>query len=124
MIKRGICNLYNSFNIYRSSNILFNKRIFNHHFQIKFRTLTFFSKSYHTTKHIFMQSIQMNTQGDQHIIDKTQVVKVNPNDIKESDLELAVSLIRKGEVVAFPTETVYGLGANALDAKAIKKVNI
>lgn len=65
----------------------------------------------------------MNTQDNQDI-KKTQVVKVNPKDIQESDLELAVSLIRKGEVVAFPTETVYGLGANALDANAIKKVII
>ena len=27
-----------------------------------------------------------------------------------------------GEIVAFPTETVYGLGANALDASAVAKV--
>lgn len=31
-------------------------------------------------------------------------------------------LIRSGELVAFPTETVYGLGANALDPEAVKKV--
>ncbi|MFC0471701.1 L-threonylcarbamoyladenylate synthase [Halalkalibacter kiskunsagensis] len=30
--------------------------------------------------------------------------------------------ITKGEVVAFPTETVYGLGANALDEQAVKKI--
>ncbi len=40
----------------------------------------------------------------------------------EDGLEKAVELIRKGEVVAFPTETVYGLGANALDKKAVKKI--
>lgn len=34
----------------------------------------------------------------------------------------AASLIRRGELVAFPTETVYGLGANALDDKAIASV--
>ena len=32
------------------------------------------------------------------------------------------ALIRKGELVAFPTETVYGLGANALDAEAVAKI--
>lgn len=38
------------------------------------------------------------------------------------DLKKAVNLIRAGEVVAFPTETVYGLGANALDENAVKKI--
>ena len=37
-------------------------------------------------------------------------------------LEKAVQLIKKGELVAFPTETVYGLGANALDEKAVRKI--
>src|SRR5947209_12004489 len=34
----------------------------------------------------------------------------------------AAARIRAGEVVAFPTETVYGLGANALDADAVRKI--
>lgn len=34
----------------------------------------------------------------------------------------AAELIRKGELVAFPTETVYGLGANGLDPEAVKKI--
>ena len=34
----------------------------------------------------------------------------------------AAELIKSGEVVAFPTETVYGLGANALDASAVRKI--
>lgn len=37
-----------------------------------------------------------------------------------SDLKLAGDLIRQGQLVAFPTETVYGLGANALDVKAVQ----
>lgn len=40
----------------------------------------------------------------------------------ESDLALAGQLIRDGELVAFPTETVYGLGANAFDEDAIKRI--
>lgn len=36
----------------------------------------------------------------------------------------AAELIRRGEVVAFPTETVYGLGANALDERAVEKIYI
>jgi len=34
----------------------------------------------------------------------------------------AAALIREGKLVAFPTETVYGLGANALDAAAVQKI--
>ena len=37
-------------------------------------------------------------------------------------LEKAAELIKNGSVVAFPTETVYGLGANGLDEEACKKI--
>ena len=42
--------------------------------------------------------------------------------IDERSLKLADELISSGELVAFPTETVYGLGALATDDEAIKKV--
>ncbi len=38
------------------------------------------------------------------------------------DLKVAAELIQKGETVIFPTETVYGLGANALDSSAVEKI--
>lgn len=41
-----------------------------------------------------------------------------------TDIHKAADLIRAGELVAFPTETVYGLGALGLDEKAIQKVFI
>ena len=34
----------------------------------------------------------------------------------------AAAKIRRGDLVAFPTETVYGLGANALDARAVQRI--
>ena len=37
-------------------------------------------------------------------------------------LERAAALLRKGGVVAFPTETVYGLGANAFDVRAVARI--
>ena len=40
----------------------------------------------------------------------------------EEDLRIAAELIKQGELVAFPTETVYGLGANGLDDNAVKKI--
>ena len=48
---------------------------------------------------------------------KTQLLTVN-----EESIALGGRLIREGELVGFPTETVYGLGANALDADAVYKI--
>lgn len=39
-----------------------------------------------------------------------------------SDIESAVEAIRHGQLVVYPTETVYGLGADALDAVAVEQV--
>lgn len=47
----------------------------------------------------------------------TQVKPVSPESIGE-----AAQLIRDGELVGMPTETVYGLGANALDETAVRKI--
>ena len=40
----------------------------------------------------------------------------------EEDLERAAHIIREGGLVAFPTETVYGLGADAMNARAVAGV--
>ena len=48
---------------------------------------------------------------------ETKVLKPTAENIRE-----AADIIRKGGLVAFPTETVYGLGANALDAEATGKI--
>lgn len=42
--------------------------------------------------------------------------------IVSNDLNTAISLLNQGEVVAIPTETVYGLAANALDTNAILRI--
>lgn len=39
-----------------------------------------------------------------------------------SGIEEAAEIIRRGGLVAFPTETVYGLGGNALDPEASRKI--
>ena len=53
---------------------------------------------------------------------QTKVVKIDPFQIDENEMKEAAELIRKGELVAFPTETVYGLGADALHPEASKKI--
>lgn len=39
--------------------------------------------------------------------------------VTAASIALAASLMKEGELVAFPTETVYGLGADALNGKAV-----
>lgn len=54
---------------------------------------------------------------------RTKLIKIEDTDhIKDEELEEAAQIIRNGGLVAFPTETVYGLGANALDEHAAKKI--
>ena len=48
--------------------------------------------------------------------------RVTPPAPTAAEIETAARLIRAGCLVAFPTETVYGLGANALDAEAVAKI--
>ena len=52
---------------------------------------------------------------------KTEIIKASGKDLKKA-VRKAAGLIQKGELVAFPTETVYGLGGNGLDAEASKKI--
>ena len=54
---------------------------------------------------------------------ETKRIQVLDSDrIKEEELKEAAQILREGGLVAFPTETVYGLGANALDEEAAKKI--
>ena len=48
---------------------------------------------------------------------KTKILTTSEKDIRE-----AAKIIEGGGLVAFPTETVYGLGANALDAEAVARI--
>lgn len=53
---------------------------------------------------------------------ETVYKKVDAQNPDAACIRQAARLIQKGETVAFPTETVYGLGANALDAQACEKI--
>lgn len=52
----------------------------------------------------------------------TYIARIDPNDPDPQAMALAGQMIRDGGLVAFPTETVYGLGANALDADAVAQI--
>jgi L-threonylcarbamoyladenylate synthase len=45
-----------------------------------------------------------------------------PQIVDGGEIDRAAKLLRSGRLVAFPTETVYGLGANALDADAVSRI--
>jgi L-threonylcarbamoyladenylate synthase len=50
------------------------------------------------------------------------VLKVKPNAPDTKSMEFAARIVRKGSLVAFPTETVYGIAANMHDKKAVAKL--
>ena len=52
----------------------------------------------------------------------TRVVTVDPERPDPQAIAEAAEVIRRGGLVAFPTETVYGLGANAFDAAAVQRI--
>lgn len=52
----------------------------------------------------------------------TRVIAVDPLQPDPALVEEAAQALRDGKLVAFPTETVYGLGANALDPAAVAKI--
>lgn len=52
----------------------------------------------------------------------TKIVKIDPAHPRMEDIREAARIIREGGLVAFPTETVYGLGGNALDVTASQRI--
>lgn len=52
----------------------------------------------------------------------TKVIHVDPENFENSELEEACDILRKGGLVAFPTETVYGLGGDGLVPNASAKI--
>ena len=53
---------------------------------------------------------------------KTIISKIDINNIDKEELKKQAKLLCEGNTVIFPTETVYGLGANALDEDAVIKI--
>lgn len=54
---------------------------------------------------------------------KTKIIRIeNKENLRDEQLLEAAEILRNGGLVAFPTETVYGLGANALEAEASAKI--
>jgi L-threonylcarbamoyladenylate synthase len=52
----------------------------------------------------------------------TKIIKLDTDDLQDEHLAEASEILKTGGLVAFPTETVYGLGADALNENASKKI--
>lgn len=52
----------------------------------------------------------------------TRLLRIHPNHPQPSALQEAADVLAKGGLVAFPTETFYGLGANARDTAAVRRI--
>lgn len=63
----------------------------------------------------------MNRKTNTKINTRRVIIEDNQN-IDDRQLEEAAQILRDGGLVAFPTETVYGLGANALNEEAARKI--
>ena len=53
---------------------------------------------------------------------KTDILRVDSFGIDQVTIRIAADIIKSGGLVAFPTETVYGLGADALNPEAVAKI--
>ncbi|KGF03216.1 L-threonylcarbamoyladenylate synthase [Anaerococcus lactolyticus] len=53
---------------------------------------------------------------------KTEILKIDRENIDTDAIKKAANFIKSGQLVAFPTETVYGLGADGLNDEACRKI--
>ncbi len=51
-----------------------------------------------------------------------QIIKINPQNPSLKVIKFAAEVIRKGGVIIYPTDTIYGIGASALNREAIEKI--
>ncbi len=52
----------------------------------------------------------------------TEIISIDPRHPDRSEISRAVEFLKSGQVIAYPTETIYGLGADALSRKAVKRI--
>src|SRR2546428_5064948 len=53
---------------------------------------------------------------------RTEIIEVNAKYPEQTVIERAAKLLHDGELVVFPTETVYGLGADAFQPGAVERI--
>lgn len=53
---------------------------------------------------------------------RTQIIKINPNKVEAKATHLIADTLSRGGVIVYPTDTYYGLGADCLLEKAVKRI--
>lgn len=52
----------------------------------------------------------------------TEIIRINPKEPHPAEVARAVEYLKNGDVIAYPTETIYGLGADVSNRRAVKKI--
>lgn len=52
----------------------------------------------------------------------TEIIRIDPKDPHPEDIARVVEYLNDGKVIAYPTETIYGLGADVFNKKAVKRI--
>ncbi|HQG13509.1 MAG TPA: Sua5/YciO/YrdC/YwlC family protein, partial [bacterium] len=52
----------------------------------------------------------------------TEIISIDSRHPDRNEISRAVEFLKSGQVIAYPTETIYGLGADALSRKAVKRI--
>lgn len=53
---------------------------------------------------------------------ETKIIKIDPHRMDPSHMDMIVGVLRKGGVIAYPTDTFYGLGVNCFSQKAVQRI--
>ena len=53
---------------------------------------------------------------------ETKILKIDPKRVDKDQMATIVGILRKGSVIAYPTDTFYGLGVNCFSQRAVQKV--
>lgn len=81
---------------------------------------------YKTGKSVYKQAVsrynESRKERDFWKFMETKIVEIHQNRLSQSILREAGQRIKNGELVAFPTETVYGLGGDALNPESARKI--
>ena len=83
--------------------------------------LSFMGKEHGVNDKVTNTMIEKNTTTDTKMID-TEIIQINPQAIDQAQIDRAGEILKRGGLVAFPTETVYGLGGDATNPGASKAI--
>jgi L-threonylcarbamoyladenylate synthase len=56
------------------------------------------------------------------VIELMKIIKIDSNEPEPDKIEIARQMMKQGSIIVYPTDTVYGIGVNIFDEKAILKV--